>query len=588
MALALAGQQHLARLRRRGSGAGRGPPRSACRARRRGGRRPCGSWPRAPRRTAAGAAPAAAPRVCGLPVVDRIWPAWAASTLPMAQTSPIGGRGDLLDRRALHREEAAGPAALAVRQHEVGAVRPGPCRTPGRRRACRTGRRRRPSAHRRRPRSRAARRRARAGGVSWRSAFSRRRTPKPFCAEPKNTGTIRPSFISRTRSAKTASRLGVTSESSCSSSSSSKSAICSSMWKRASASASRRSPGISTWVEGSFGPVDEGALQRQVDEAGDLLAVPGRDLARDQRRGADRRQRGQQVGQRAAGQVHLVDEEGVRHAQPLQLAQRRLQQGGLGRVGLGDHDGQVDGRQGGVEVGAEFQGAGAVDHRIAVAHEVEAGEVQLHRMAAGARLGAGVADLLAADAPIDGAGDLQQGFHQGGLAGAGGAHERQSAHGPRWSGLAWFVSHHPWAPGTRGPVAADARPWRGFGTVADRFRGSRRPDGKTLRPRVSGGVRSRTRGLARGIGWEGRQVSASSAWIERSSSIAPGRPARANATSSSTARRVRRLGRRAPAAGAVQPQRPLVSGPPAGWSRRARRRDVAAQASYRVDRRAPR
>ena len=74
--------------------------------------------------------------------------------------------------------------------------------------------------------------------------------PAPLTAEPKKTGTIKPSFISLTRSAKTASRLGVTSESSCSSSSSSKSAICSSMWKRASASSVRRSSGMSTCSNG--------------------------------------------------------------------------------------------------------------------------------------------------------------------------------------------------------------------------------------------------------------------------------------------------------------------------------------------------
>ena len=57
--------------------------------------------------------------------------------------------------------------------------------------------------------------------------------------------------------------------------------------------------------------VDEGAFQRQVDEAGDLLVLPSRDLTGDQGRGADRRQGGQEFGQGASvssaiGGVHAL------------------------------------------------------------------------------------------------------------------------------------------------------------------------------------------------------------------------------------------------------------------------------------------
>ena len=217
-------------------------------------------------------------------------------------------------------------------------------------------------------------------------------------------------------------------------------------------------------------PVDEGALQRQVDEAIDLFALPGRNLSGDQRRGADRGQGGEQVRQSAAGQVHLVDEQRMRHTQPFQFAQRRLQQAGLGGVGLGHHHRQIDGRQGGVQVGAEFQRTGAVDHAIAVPHELKAGEVQLDGVAAGAGLGAGIAHLVAADPSLHRPGDLQQGFHQGGLAAAGGAHERQRAHGPRgWASCQdrprcldrHVVLPSPWAPGTHLP-GRRAHPWRGF------------------------------------------------------------------------------------------------------------------------------
>src|SRR5258706_9148796 len=47
-----------------------------------------------------------------------------------------------------------------------------------------------------------------------------------------------------------------------------------------------------------------------------------------------------------------------------------------------------------------------------------------------------------------------------------------------WIGMVVLPS--PWAPRTH--VGVEAHPWRGFGTVADRSRGSRRPDAETLRP----------------------------------------------------------------------------------------------------------
>ncbi len=69
--------------------------------------------------------------------------------------------------------------------------------------------------------------------------------PLPFSAEPRNTGTITPSCTSLTRSANTLSRGGCASASSCSISSSSWSASCSSILKRASVSRSFTAAGIS-------------------------------------------------------------------------------------------------------------------------------------------------------------------------------------------------------------------------------------------------------------------------------------------------------------------------------------------------------
>jgi hypothetical protein len=68
----------------------------------------------------------------------------------------------------------------------------------------------------------------------------------------------------------------------------------------------------------------KGALQREVDEAGDLLAFPDRDLPRDQRRDAHRLQRRREVADAAARLVDAVDEDEVRDAELVERAQRRL------------------------------------------------------------------------------------------------------------------------------------------------------------------------------------------------------------------------------------------------------------------------
>ena len=214
------------------------------------------------------------------------------------------------------------------------------------------------------------------------------------------------------------------------------------------------------------GPVDEAALQSQVDVAADLVAVPGGDLPGHQGRGGDRGQGRQQVCKAAPGLIHLVDEQGVRDAEALQLAKRRLQQHGFGGVRLGHHDGQIHGRKRRIDLGAEFQRTGTIDNHIAVAHEIEAGHVQLHRMTAGAGFGAGIADL--AGAHRHAGGGLQQGFHQGCLAGARGADERERPNRPL------VLDCHGRSPITSGAPGARSREvWRrkrGLGAVAEPYR----------------------------------------------------------------------------------------------------------------------
>ena len=71
------------------------------------------------------------------------------------------------------------------------------------------------------------------------------------------------------------------------------------------------------------GPVVEGAFQREIDEAGDLVAFADRDLAGDQRRHAHRLQRGEEVADAAVGLVDAVDENQVRDAELVEHAQGR-------------------------------------------------------------------------------------------------------------------------------------------------------------------------------------------------------------------------------------------------------------------------
>ena len=101
-----------------------------------------------------------------------------------------------------------------------------------------------------------------------------------------------------------------------------------------------------------------GALERQIDEAGDVLALDDRQLARHQGRRTHRRQGGQQGVDRSAGLVHAVHEQGPGHAKRLELTDHRLDERRLGRIRIGDHDGQVHRRQSRIALGGQFQGAG--------------------------------------------------------------------------------------------------------------------------------------------------------------------------------------------------------------------------------------
>jgi len=132
-------------------------------------------------------------------------------------------------------------------------------------------------------------------------------------------------------------------------------------------------------------------LERDIDEAGDLLSLADRDPARDQRQGAHRLKRLQQALDRAARLIDLVDEDHVRDAERLQLPERRLGEQGAVGVGIDDDDGEVGDRRPERAVGGEADRSRAIDQRIMIAHIIEVQEVELGRSAARPGFGAGVA-----------------------------------------------------------------------------------------------------------------------------------------------------------------------------------------------------
>src|SRR5205823_12219216 len=67
----------------------------------------------------------------------------------------------------------------------------------------------------------------------------------------------------------------------------------------------------------------ERALEREIDEAADLLAVPNRNLAGDERGNAHRLERGQEVAHAPVRLVDPVDEDEMRDAKLIERAQRR-------------------------------------------------------------------------------------------------------------------------------------------------------------------------------------------------------------------------------------------------------------------------
>ena len=105
-----------------------------------------------------------------------------------------------------------------------------------------------------------------------------------------------------------------------------------------------------------------------------MIAVPDRNLAQQQRHARGRLQQLERLAHALVGLVDLVEEQEARDVQVFELAQDQLQLRHLLLVGLADHDRGIDRRQRRAHVVDEFDGAGAIDEGVAVAHEIGGGD----------------------------------------------------------------------------------------------------------------------------------------------------------------------------------------------------------------------
>ena len=172
--------------------------------------------------------------------------------------------------------------------------------------------------------------------------------------------------------------------------------------------------------------IDKGALQREIDIAGDDIAIPDGNLAQQKRFVACVLQHRQQRTQRTACLVDLVDEQEMRNVQRVQPLQIGLQHLNLGRFGFANHDRRIDTGQDIQAVLQKFDGAGTIQKGETVAQIFGGGAVDFHTHAPGTGLGAGIADritLCDVALAMRGAGCEQNAFQQRGFPAAIGSYQ---------------------------------------------------------------------------------------------------------------------------------------------------------------------
>ena len=138
--------------------------------------------------------------------------------------------------------------------------------------------------------------------------------------------------------------------------------------------------------------IDEGALQRQIDETGDQVAVPDRNLPEHQWHARCRLQGRERLAHALAGLVDLVEKQQARNIQVFEFAQDDLQLRQLALVGLADHHRKIDRGDRGAHVVRELDRPRTIDEGVALAHEIRGGGGQPDAHLVTAGLGAGIAD----------------------------------------------------------------------------------------------------------------------------------------------------------------------------------------------------
>ena len=193
--------------------------------------------------------------------------------------------------------------------------------------------------------------------------------------------------------------------------------------------------------------IDVSALEREIDEAGDDIILPDRELAKHERLAARRLQHRHDVAHAGFGLVDLVDEEEMRNAAILELLKDELQRRYLLLVRLAHHDRCVAGRERVGSVGLKLDRTRAIEEGETVAEKIDGCRVELDAHAVMTRLIGSIADrisaghrALAADRP----GASEDGFEKRCLAAEIGANQCDAAGAAGWLALRLAHDLLPW------------------------------------------------------------------------------------------------------------------------------------------------
>ena len=166
--------------------------------------------------------------------------------------------------------------------------------------------------------------------------------------------------------------------------------------------------------------VDEGPLERKIDETRRDAVLPDGNLPQHERLGARWLQHRQDLAHRRFETVDLVEEEKMRNAAILELLEYELERRYALGIRLADDHGSIAAGQYRIGLGLELDGARAVYESEAISQELHIGHVDLDAHAVIARFGHVVTDrVLVGDRPLarHGAGTGEDGFEECRLAG---------------------------------------------------------------------------------------------------------------------------------------------------------------------------